>query len=113
MSRLSGMHAHGGGRSASRSAPDDRYYAVGPVPAHVGLLRAYLAKRRHLSQREVDMAQGMLERAMKRPLSGTQHAWLVEHAAMVGAVYEEPPVPAGEREALPWGVLPKRPPGRR
>jgi hypothetical protein len=92
----------------------DRFYPVGPVASEVGLLRALLAKRLYPSDRR--FVQEVLERVVRRPMSPREREIIAEKAQAYGAVYEEPdagPVPVGSVGVMPWGALPKGPPGRR
>ena len=105
----------GGTRKRATHDPEDFRQAVGPVPSHLGLARAFMAKRAHLDSFEIEMGSELVRRAHNEPLSAGQWEWLQEHARAVGAVYEEPdvqPVPAGAIGVQPWGVLPARPPRR-
>ena len=92
----------------------DRFYPVGPVASEVGLLRALLAKRLYPAERTFFLE--VLERALRRPMSPRERDAIEKKAQAYGAVYEEPdatPVPVGAVGVMPWGTLPKRPPGRR
>ena len=110
-----GQNRTGGTRKAYRADPNDFSAKVGPVPSHLGLARAFMAKRAHLDSFEIEMGSELVRRAHSEPLSAGQWEWLQEHARAVGAVYEEPdvqPVPAGAVSVQPWGILPARPPRR-
>lgn len=110
-----GPNASGGSRSRLR-VDIDSPVAIGPIASQVGLLRAYLAKRKYLDPHEVHMAEDFLRQAVRRPLTSKQVTWLEEHAKMVGAVYEEPlpaTVPVGAVSVQPWGALPSKPPASR
>ncbi len=92
----------------------DRFYAVGPVASEIGLLRALLAKRLYPAERTFFLE--VLERALRRPMSARERETIEKKAQAYGAVYEEPdavPVPKGSVGVMPWGALPKGPPGRR
>lgn len=96
------------------SAASDHFYAVGPVASEVGLLRALLAKPLYPGDRRY--VEEVLSRAVRRPMASWERAKIERKAAAWGAVYEEPdapPVPAGAVAVMPWGTLPKAPPGRR
>lgn len=92
----------------------DRFYTVGPVASEVGLLRTLLAKRLYRAERT--FVEGVLQNALRRPMTPGERAAIEKKARAYGAVYEEPdamPIPAGAVDVMPWGALPKAPPGRR
>ena len=102
------------GGKKSHAASTDHFYAVGPVASEVGLLRALLTKPLYPSERRY--VQEVLARAVRRPMASWEREKIERKAAVYGAVYEEPdaaPVPAGAVAVMPWGALPKAPPGRR
>lgn len=115
MSRHQRQGSTGGARPRERLDPNDRPAAIGPVPAHVGLCKAILAKRSGIRSSELEKVTSMARDAAAHPLSPRQLSFLEALAAKAGATYEEPPEPVTPRGCVsvqPWGALPARPPAR-
>lgn len=107
-SRSLGPNATGGTQKPPLTRPTPLRVTQKPVPAHIALVKAVLAKRHALSSYERMAFENILGTAVKRPLGSNVLAWLDRVAARINA---QPVASWTEPTSLSFGPLPLKPPG--